>query len=66
MTHGSKDPKEQKECHLLLVKKLPERWKELYKSPPLLHGDILLPFIENGVCQYSISLSDTRVLFSVE
>ena len=35
---------DQKECYNLLVKKLTDRFKEQYRSPPLLHGDTIFHF----------------------
>ena len=52
---------DQKECYTLLVKKLSDRWKEQYKSPPLLHGDTLLPFMENSVGDFIRNLSQMLI-----
>ena len=52
---------DQKECYNLLVKKLTDRFKEQYRSPPLLHGDTLLPFMENSVGDFIRNISQMLI-----
>ena len=64
IAYGSLDRKEQSECYILLVKKLPNKWKELYKTPPLLAGDTVLLFTENCVGDFIRNMSQIRKCLS--
>ena len=57
----SLDPKEQSECYILLFKKLPEKWKELYKTHRQMATYILLPFTENRVGDFIRNMSQMLI-----